>query len=131
VNTLVTSDRQRTVVEGIVLMAEKLGLHVVAEGIETEAERDLLAEMRCPYGQGYLYAVPLTDAEASSYLAFPPAPPPSPRMSPAGPIPTQRREAGPPTIVAQSVSAADVVGEPQSAVVAGPSLLAPPGTMPP
>ena len=40
VDSLVPSDRQRTVVDGIVRMAEKLGLQIVAEGIETEAERD-------------------------------------------------------------------------------------------
>jgi diguanylate cyclase (GGDEF)-like protein len=151
VNTLVTSDRQRTVVEGIVLMAEKLGLQVVAEGIETEAERDLLAEMRCPYGQGYLYAVPLTDAEATSYLAFPPAPPPSPRrtapgtiagtiagttagttLSPAEPqIPAPRREPAPTTIVPISLPADAAAEESTPAVVATPSVLAPPGTMPP
>jgi diguanylate cyclase (GGDEF)-like protein len=129
VNTLVTSDRQRTVVEGIVLMAEKLGLHVVAEGIETEAERDLLAEMRCPYGQGYLYAVPLTDAEATSYLAFPPAPPPAPAPT----IPAPRDESSPsPTDPAGEESPATVTVSPSVTApsVTAPSMLAPPGTMP-
>jgi diguanylate cyclase (GGDEF)-like protein len=74
VGTLVESGRQRTVVEGIVRMAEKLGLQIVAEGVEHAAQRDLLAEMRCPYGQGYLYAVPLSNAEATNWLAYPPTP---------------------------------------------------------
>ncbi len=77
VDSLVPSDRQRTVVEGIMRMAEKLGLQIVAEGVETEAERDLLAEMRCPFGQGYLYAGPLTQVEATRWLSRPPPGPDS------------------------------------------------------
>lgn len=125
VNTLVTSDRQRTVVEGIVLMAEKLGLHVVAEGIETQDERDLLAQMHCPYGQGYLYAVPLTDAQATSYLTVPPAPPPAPPFAaPFAPVPAQRREADPtdPPPVGEPAVGAPAVGAP---VVGAPAVVAP------
>jgi len=48
----------------IVRLADNLGLRVVAEGIETAADRDLLAEMGCPYGQGFLYSAPLTSADA-------------------------------------------------------------------
>ena len=87
VDSLVPSDRQRTVVEGIMRMAEKLGLQIVAEGVETEAERDLLAEMRCPFGQGYLYAGPLTQVEAIRWLSRPlPEPQPAP---PVDRVPTQ------------------------------------------
>jgi diguanylate cyclase (GGDEF)-like protein len=76
VDSLVPSDRQRTVVEGIVSMARNLDLQVVAEGIETEDERDLLAELGCPYGQGYLYSPPLSSAEVIAWLARPPVPRP-------------------------------------------------------
>jgi len=77
VDSLVLSDRQRTVVDGIVSMARNLGLQVVAEGIESSAERDLLAEMSCPYGQGYLYSPPLTSAEVIGWLAHPAVPLPA------------------------------------------------------
>ncbi len=103
VDSLVPSDRQRTVVDGIVRMAEKLGLQIVAEGIETEAERELLTEMRCPYGQGYLYAWPLTQVEATQWLSRPApdpvrqAPPPDQvRQTPTpGFVPTQSSPSDP------------------------------------
>jgi EAL domain-containing protein (putative c-di-GMP-specific phosphodiesterase class I) len=71
VDSLVPSDRQRKVVTGIISMANDIGLEVVAEGIESAAERDLLAELGCPYGQGYLYSRPLTAAEVVTWLARP------------------------------------------------------------
>jgi len=76
VDSLVPSGRQRTVVEGILQLAHKLGLQIVAEGIETTDERDLLAELECPYGQGYLYSAPISGSEAVSWLAQPPLPAP-------------------------------------------------------
>ena len=48
----------RAIVEGMLRMAEALHLDVVAEGIETEAQRDLLRVFGCRYGQGFLYARP-------------------------------------------------------------------------
>lgn len=44
--------------EAIIVMAHKLGLKVIAEGIETSQQQDLLLSMDCDYGQGYLYAKP-------------------------------------------------------------------------
>ena len=49
--------------EGIVMMAHKLGLKVVAEGIETLEQHALLLAAGCDYGQGYLYARPVVAAE--------------------------------------------------------------------
>jgi EAL domain-containing protein (putative c-di-GMP-specific phosphodiesterase class I) len=46
--------------EAIIVMAHKLGLKVIAEGVETERQRDLLCAIGCDYGQGYLFARPLT-----------------------------------------------------------------------
>ncbi|MCA1711282.1 MAG: EAL domain-containing protein [Actinobacteria bacterium] len=37
-------------------MADELGLEVVAEGIETEEQRDLLLRLGCRTGQGYLFS---------------------------------------------------------------------------
>jgi EAL domain-containing protein (putative c-di-GMP-specific phosphodiesterase class I) len=55
--------------EGIVMMAHKLGLKVVAEGIETEAQRALLLAAGCDYGQGYLFSRPIVAAEFDRLLA--------------------------------------------------------------
>ena len=42
--------------EAIIVMAHKLGLKVIAEGVETELQRDLLVGFGCDYAQGWLYS---------------------------------------------------------------------------
>ncbi|MFV1922071.1 MAG: EAL domain-containing protein [Methylotenera sp.] len=44
--------------ETIILMAHKLGLEVIAEGIETQEQSNLLQSIGCDYGQGYLFSKP-------------------------------------------------------------------------
>ncbi|WP_315760238.1 EAL domain-containing protein [Sphingomonas sp. Y38-1Y] len=51
--------RDRIVVRGVIDMARSLGLAVVAEGVETDAQLELLAAEGCQYFQGYLCAPPL------------------------------------------------------------------------
>ena len=48
----------RTLVEAIVTMASSLGLKVVAEGVETESQLEILRQLRCGFGQGYLFSRP-------------------------------------------------------------------------
>ena len=52
--------------EAIIVMAHKLGIKVIAEGVETETQNQLLKDFDCDYGQGYLYSrpVPASDFEA-------------------------------------------------------------------
>ena len=69
VGGIATSPRRQAVVDGIVRLGEALGLRVVAEGIETAADRDVLAGMGCPYGQGFLYSAPLGTTEAHRWLS--------------------------------------------------------------
>jgi len=42
----------------IIAMGHKLGLEVVAEGVETQAQLDFLREQKCEYAQGYFIARP-------------------------------------------------------------------------
>jgi diguanylate cyclase (GGDEF)-like protein/PAS domain S-box-containing protein len=46
----------RAIVRTVLSLADALGLHTVAEGIETPEQADVLAEMGCEYGQGYLWS---------------------------------------------------------------------------
>ncbi|MDX8126930.1 bacteriohemerythrin [Methylomonas sp. OY6] len=52
--------------EAIVVMAHKLGLKVIAEGVETQEQHNLLHSIRCDYGQGYLYFKPVPAGEFES-----------------------------------------------------------------
>jgi len=54
--------------EAIIVMAHKLGLKVIAEGVETEQQRDLLAAAGCDYVQGYLFSKPLPVDEFKALL---------------------------------------------------------------
>ncbi len=53
----------RPLVEATLGLARQLGLDVVAEGVETPAQRNALAELGCALGQGYLFSKPLPEAE--------------------------------------------------------------------
>nr|WP_155468644.1 EAL domain-containing protein [Pseudoduganella buxea] len=54
--------------EAIIVMAHKLGLDVIAEGVETAEQRDLLAAAGCDYGQGYLFARPMPAEQFDALL---------------------------------------------------------------
>ncbi|MDD1621010.1 MAG: EAL domain-containing protein [Methylococcaceae bacterium] len=67
VSNLAPDSNDLALCEAIIVMAHKLGLKVIAEGIETEQQRDLLVARGCDYGQGYWFSKPLS-AEAFEYL---------------------------------------------------------------
>jgi diguanylate cyclase (GGDEF)-like protein/PAS domain S-box-containing protein len=73
VDAITESAQGRRFAELIIDFALALDIRVIAEGIETEEQRSLLASMGCTYGQGYLLAMPMTwrDAEALLRTAGP------------------------------------------------------------
>lgn len=71
---VVDEPRARTIAATILTLAEQLGLHAVAEGIETEEQRAWLAERACTRGQGYLVAPPLAADDVRSWLSSRSAP---------------------------------------------------------
>lgn len=54
--------------EAIIVMAHKLGLKVIAEGVETPGQQKILAEAGCDYVQGYLYSKPIPSEEFENLL---------------------------------------------------------------
>ena len=55
--------------EAIIVMAHKLGFEVIAEGVETAEQRDLLVAAGCDYGQGYLFAKPMPADDFDAWFA--------------------------------------------------------------
>jgi diguanylate cyclase (GGDEF)-like protein len=60
--------KNREIVNSTIALAHKLGMDVIAEGIETENEAQTLHSMGCEYGQGMLYNAPLPAEEAEKLL---------------------------------------------------------------
>ncbi|MEM8719672.1 MAG: EAL domain-containing protein [Cyanobacteria bacterium P01_G01_bin.39] len=56
------------IIKAIINLAHSLGLDVVAEGIETEAQLDILRGLGCEYGQGYFFAYPLNGCDVLSVV---------------------------------------------------------------
>lgn len=72
VNALTHHDGDRAMVTTILKMAGILKLSIVAEGVETQAQRDFLVNHDCPIFQGYLYSKPLTKDQFVAYYHSPP-----------------------------------------------------------
>ncbi|MEO1220999.1 MAG: EAL domain-containing protein [Pseudomonadota bacterium] len=80
---VISSDHQsRLIVQAMIAMAQSLEIEVIAEGIETEGQRDLLAYMGCRYGQGYLLGRPTPQRQLR--LPSPPKFMPSKALDKAG-----------------------------------------------
>jgi EAL domain-containing protein (putative c-di-GMP-specific phosphodiesterase class I) len=69
VGEMLNDSTSRTITETIIVMAHKLGLKVIAEGVETAAQRDWLAEQCCDYAQGYLFAPAIPAGDFQRMLA--------------------------------------------------------------
>ncbi len=58
----------RAIVSAIIRMAQALGMHTTAEGVETEAQLAFLREQGCDEAQGYHFSPPLSAADVEAYL---------------------------------------------------------------
>jgi diguanylate cyclase (GGDEF)-like protein/PAS domain S-box-containing protein len=73
VRNLETSHNDRVLVEAIIVMAHRLGLQVIAEGVEHASQHDYLRSVDCDYAQGYLFAIPMPASELEKLLQAAPA----------------------------------------------------------
>lgn len=68
VRNLTPDSSDRVLCEAIVTMAHRLDMKVIAEGVETQQQCDLLTEIGCDYGQGYFFARPLTTEAFDAFM---------------------------------------------------------------
>jgi diguanylate cyclase (GGDEF)-like protein len=57
-----------TIVKTILAMSEALNMRAIAEGVETQEQKDILAELGCAEGQGYLFARPMPFEDLISFF---------------------------------------------------------------
>lgn len=68
VRNLASDSEDLALCEAMIVMAKKLGLEVIAEGVEGPQQEDLLLQAGCTLGQGYLYSRPVPVHELDAWL---------------------------------------------------------------
>jgi EAL domain-containing protein (putative c-di-GMP-specific phosphodiesterase class I) len=71
VGRMTEGDKPLHIVRTIIELARVMGMDVVAEGIETREQYRLLRQMGCRFGQGYLFAKPMSAEKVSELLRLP------------------------------------------------------------
>lgn len=68
IRNIASSERDQSLSEAIIAMAQKLEIGVVAEGIEDAEQRAILTAMGCDYGQGYHFARPMNSSQFVEFM---------------------------------------------------------------
>ncbi len=68
ITDIIEDQGDRELVNAVIAMAHGLGIKVVAEGVETDAQRLLLKDMACDYAQGYFFSKPLRAEEITAKI---------------------------------------------------------------
>ena len=68
INEILTHPKDAAIAKMVISLASSMGLKVIAEGVETEAQRDYLARHDCHKYQGYLFSRPLPIAQLDALL---------------------------------------------------------------
>lgn len=69
VSRMEDSSENLAIVETVIMLSHKLGMDVVAEGVEKASQMEILRELECEYGQGYYFSKPLNSEAATALLA--------------------------------------------------------------
>ena len=68
VSDIAEDEGDRAIVESIIAMARRLGMKVIAEGVETQEQAELLTAAGCHLAQGFLYARPMPEDEFLDFV---------------------------------------------------------------
>ena len=68
VQTMLTRRESRKIVAAIIGLGQSLGLMTVAEGVEDEAQADMLLWLGCDLAQGFLYGEPVSDGRLERFV---------------------------------------------------------------
>ncbi len=67
IDDLETGNLERYFIDIIISLAHRMNLKVIAEGVETKSQSEILAKQGCDRFQGYLFSKPLTEEDAINY----------------------------------------------------------------
>ncbi|MGX5172493.1 EAL domain-containing protein [Aliikangiella sp. IMCC44653] len=68
IDNLTTDSRDASIVESLIELSHKLGIQVVAEGVEDKNQLIFLRNMRCDYIQGYYFAKPMSKLDFKHFV---------------------------------------------------------------
>ena len=68
IKNMTDNTKDAALCEAIIVMSNKLNINVIAEGIETEQQKQFLQKNNCQYGQGFLLSKPLTSLDFQKLL---------------------------------------------------------------
>lgn len=65
---LLTKEKNQVILQSIIELGHRLTLKIIAEGVESQEQLDMLNDMDCDYGQGYLFSRPLGLKETTAFF---------------------------------------------------------------
>jgi diguanylate cyclase len=69
VSDVVTSSEDAAIATTIMFIAKSLGMDAIAEGVESEAQKDFLSSIDCRLMQGFYFARPLSAGDLSAFVS--------------------------------------------------------------
>jgi len=68
VNEIINNSSDRALIESIVTLAKSLNINVLAEGVESRRQEEVLVGLKCDYAQGYFYSKPLNVVDTETLI---------------------------------------------------------------
>lgn len=65
----INQDKNQAIANAVIVLGQMMGMNIIAEGIETQEQVDILRSLDCEYGQGFFFEKPLCTGDGGKYLA--------------------------------------------------------------